>query len=113
MAQTPSGLPSKIALVPGDGIGKEVVAVGRRVLELSQRYNRRVMTVGRSLTNSIKIASQLGYLQFPPSLFADAGELMDGEPHQFTLLTTGSHNHNGDDPARARTETGRKIPWGE
>ena len=29
------------------------------------------------------------------------------------LLTTGSHNHNGDDPARARTETGRKIPWGE
>jgi subfamily B ATP-binding cassette protein MsbA len=29
------------------------------------------------------------------------------------LLTTGSHNHNGDDPAGARTETGRKIPWSE
>jgi 3-isopropylmalate dehydrogenase len=34
MATTPSGLPSKIAILPGDGIGNEVVAVGRRVLEL-------------------------------------------------------------------------------
>ncbi|MFI5394833.1 MAG: ribonuclease J [Candidatus Binatia bacterium] len=61
-----------------------------QVLELSQRYSRRVVTVGRSLNSSIKIASQLGYLQFPPSLFADIDELGQLKPHEVTLLTTGS-----------------------
>jgi len=61
-----------------------------QVLELSQRHGRRVVTVGRSLTASIKIASQLGYLQYPPSLFADLGELGQLSPHTVALLTTGS-----------------------
>lgn len=61
-----------------------------QVLELSQRHGRRVITVGRSLNSSIKIASQLGYLQFPSSLFADVDELGHLQPHEVTLLTTGS-----------------------
>ncbi len=61
-----------------------------QVLELSQRHRRRVVTVGRSLTTSIKIASQLGYLRVPPSLFADVSELATLAPHQVTVLTTGS-----------------------
>ncbi|MFN8624667.1 MAG: ribonuclease J [Candidatus Binatia bacterium] len=61
-----------------------------QVLELSQRHGRRVVTVGRSLNASIKIATQLGYLQFPPSLFADLGELGQLQAHDVTLLTTGS-----------------------
>ncbi len=61
-----------------------------QVLELSQRYGRRVITVGRSLNTSIKIASGLGYLQFPPSLFADISELKTLDPGRMTLLTTGS-----------------------
>jgi len=61
-----------------------------QVLELSQRHGRRVITVGRSLNTSIKIASGLGYVQFPPSLFADIGELKTLDPGRVTLLTTGS-----------------------
>ena len=61
-----------------------------QVIELSQRHGRRVVTVGRSLNNSIKIASQLGYLQVPPSLFADVSDLKQLDPEQVTLLTTGS-----------------------
>ena len=61
-----------------------------QVLELSQRHGRRVVTVGRSLNASIKIDTQLGYLQFPPSLFADIDELGQLQPHDVTLLTTGS-----------------------
>jgi 3-isopropylmalate dehydrogenase len=34
MANAPNALPRKIAILPGDGIGKEVTAVGRSVLEL-------------------------------------------------------------------------------
>ncbi len=61
-----------------------------QVLELSQRHGRRVVTVGRSLTTSIKIASQLGYLQYPPTLFADVADLKQLPGSQVTLLTTGS-----------------------
>jgi len=61
-----------------------------QVLEMSLLHNRRVVTVGRSLTNSIKIATQLGYLEYPATLFADTNELKDLPPDQVTLLTTGS-----------------------
>jgi ribonuclease J len=61
-----------------------------QVLELSQQYGRRVVVTGRSLNTSIKIASELGYLRYPPSLFADVSELKQLAPHQVTLLSTGS-----------------------
>lgn len=62
----------------------------RQVIELSQRHGRRIVVVGRSLNNSIRIATQLGHLDYPPSVFAEIGELSRLEPHQITLLTTGS-----------------------
>lgn len=61
-----------------------------QVMELSQRHGRRVIIVGRSLNNSIKIASELGYLEYPPSLFADITELKTLDPSAVTLLITGS-----------------------
>jgi len=62
----------------------------RQAIELSQRYGRRIIVVGRSLHTSIRIATQLGYLEYPPSLFADITELNSIEPNKLTLLTTGS-----------------------
>ncbi len=61
-----------------------------QVIELSQRYGRRLVTVGRSMNNSIRLASQLGYLRYPASLFADFGELKTLDPQEVTLLITGS-----------------------
>ncbi len=61
-----------------------------QVLELSQRYGRRVVTVGRSLNTSIRIATQLGYLEAPLSLFADIGDVKQLAPQETTLLITGS-----------------------
>lgn len=61
-----------------------------QVIELSQRYGRKIITVGRSLNNSIRLATQLGYLEYPPSSFADVGSLKEMAPHEATLLITGS-----------------------
>jgi len=61
-----------------------------QVLDLAQRHGRRVITVGRSMQNSIKIASQLGYLEYPLSLFADMSELRQLDPQQVLMLITGS-----------------------
>ena len=61
-----------------------------QVIELSQLYGRRIVVVGRSMTNSIKIGTQLGYLEYPPSIFADIGEVKQLDPSKVTLLITGS-----------------------
>ncbi len=62
----------------------------RQVVELSQRYERRIAVVGRSLNNSIRIATQLGYLEYPPSLFVDFTEAARMERNRVTMLITGS-----------------------
>jgi len=62
----------------------------QQVLDVSQRYGRRVGVIGRSLLSSIKLATHLGYLEYPPSLFADNAELPTLAPERQTLLTTGS-----------------------
>lgn len=62
----------------------------RQVIELSQRYGRRIAVVGRSLNNSIRIATHLGYLEYPPALFAELGEAVKLPPEKVTFLITGS-----------------------
>jgi ribonuclease J len=59
-------------------------------LELSAATGRRVGVVGRSLLNSIKIATDLGHLRVPPAVFAELGEIREMPPQQVTLLTSGS-----------------------
>jgi len=62
----------------------------QQVLDVSQRFNRKVGVVGRSMLAVIKLASRLGYLEYPPTLFAEGGELKDLPPERQTLLITGS-----------------------
>jgi ribonuclease J len=62
----------------------------QQALELSQASGRRVVVVGRSLLNSIKIATDLGYLHAPPTLFGDVSDLGALPPRQVTVLTSGS-----------------------
>ncbi|HVN84859.1 MAG TPA: ribonuclease J [Candidatus Binatia bacterium] len=62
----------------------------QQVLELAQATGRRVVVVGRSLTNSIQIATDLGHLHYPPGLFADVGALAALDPRAALVLTTGS-----------------------
>jgi ribonuclease J len=61
-----------------------------QVIDLSRRYNRRVITLGRSMTTSVRIATELGYLEYPPSLFADLNELRTLDSQNVTVLITGS-----------------------
>ncbi|GBD26432.1 Ribonuclease J1 [bacterium HR30] len=61
-----------------------------QAIELSLAHGRRIAVVGRSLVNSIKIATQLGYLKYPPSLFLEPTDLSAGEDERVTILTTGS-----------------------
>ena len=61
-----------------------------QVMELSQRHGRRIALLGRSMNTNIRIATELGYLEYPPSLFVENGELRNLPRDKVTYLITGS-----------------------
>ena len=62
----------------------------QQVLHLSEALGRRVAVVGRSLVNALRVASEIGHLKAPPSLFVDLADLTILAPERVTLLTSGS-----------------------
>jgi len=62
----------------------------QQVIELSEATERKVIVVGRSLVNSLRIATDLGYLRAPLSIYADVSELATLPADRVTVLTSGS-----------------------
>ena len=62
----------------------------QQILDLSAATGRRVVIVGRSFTNSVRISTELGYLRAPLSLFANAADLARLPASGVTVLTSGS-----------------------
>jgi len=62
----------------------------QQVVDLSEATERKVVVVGRSLINSLRIATDLGYLRAPLSIYADVGDLATLPPERVTVLTSGS-----------------------
>jgi len=62
----------------------------QQVIDLSEAADRKVVVVGRSLVNSVRIATDLGYLRAPLAIYADASELATLPAERVTVLTSGS-----------------------
>jgi len=60
------------------------------VLNLSQKYNRRVVLAGRSLLANVKIASELGFLKIPDGILIKPQDAKKLARERVTLLMTGS-----------------------
>jgi ribonuclease J len=60
------------------------------VLELAQKYNRKVAIVGRSMLNVIAHARNLGYIRCPENLFVPLKALYSLPDEQVLILCTGS-----------------------
>lgn len=62
----------------------------QQVFDAAAAVNRKVCVVGRSMTNVVRIAVELGYLDFPDHMFIDAAEVDQFPPEQVVVLSTGS-----------------------
>ncbi|MCW6035988.1 ribonuclease J [Spirulina subsalsa FACHB-351] len=60
------------------------------VLQLAQKHNRKVITLGRSMLNVIAHARKLGYIKCPEDLFAPLKALSGLPDEKVLILTTGS-----------------------
>ncbi len=61
-----------------------------QILDIAQKYGRKVAILGRSMLNIALISRQLGYMHFPDGLIIRAEEVTQYPLNRVCILTTGS-----------------------
>ncbi|HEU5340349.1 ribonuclease J [Edaphobacter sp.] len=62
----------------------------RLAMELAHDHGRKVAVIGRSLDNSTEIAQDLGYLDPPPGLIINPGQIKDTPDHKLLIMISGT-----------------------
>ena len=62
----------------------------RIALDLARKHGRKVAVVGRSMMESTEIAQDLGYINVPPGLIINPGQMRDFAPDQLLVMISGT-----------------------
>lgn len=62
----------------------------QQIFNSAIKHNRKVAVVGRSMLNTVKTASDLGYLEIPENSIIDIYEIKNYSDDQLVIITTGS-----------------------
>ncbi|RKQ34034.1 ribonuclease J [Oceanobacillus halophilus] len=62
----------------------------QQVVEASQKTNRKLALLGRSMVNVVKVARERGYLNIPKGMLIEARDMKEFPPEMVTVLCTGS-----------------------
>ncbi|MFC2066644.1 ribonuclease J [Chloroflexota bacterium] len=62
----------------------------QQVIDAAAKYQRRVFIVGRSMSDTVRMALELGYLNAPEGILGRIDEVRDMPHNQIVLITTGS-----------------------
>ncbi|MCL2679219.1 MAG: ribonuclease J [Dehalococcoidia bacterium] len=62
----------------------------QQIIDAAHRHGRRVFVIGRSMTENVRMASELGYLKLPAGVMGRMDELARAQHDRVVVLTTGS-----------------------
>jgi ribonuclease J len=62
----------------------------QQVIDAAVKHGRRVFIVGRSMSDTVNISLELGYLKAPPGILGRIDEVRGLPPEKIVLVTTGS-----------------------
>ena len=62
----------------------------QQVVDAAEKHDRKVSIVGRSMVDTVKVATELGYLTVPPGILVSLSETRKLPPEKVILMTTGS-----------------------
>ena len=62
----------------------------QQVIDAAARHNRRVFIIGRSMSDTVRISLELGYLQAPDGILGRIDEIKGTPPEKVVMVTTGS-----------------------
>jgi ribonuclease J len=66
------------------------IARVQQVLDAAAQFGRKVAVVGRSMEQNVRIATDLGYLTYDPSMMVSKDRIEETAPEQLVVVTTGS-----------------------
>jgi ribonuclease J len=72
----------------------------QQVLDISAKYNRKVVVTGRSMVNNVEIALSLGYLKINKGQIIKSEQASKYPDNQITILTTGAQGEEASALAR-------------
>ncbi len=81
----------------------------QQVVDAAERYGRKVSIVGRSMVDTVNVASGLGYLRLPPGILLPMHATRNLPPEQVVLLTTGSQGEPTSALVRIAKEEHRDV----
>lgn len=81
----------------------------QQIINSAQKYGRKVAIEGRSMVNTINIASELGYLSLPDNILIEGEMLRNYPDEQTVIITTGSQGESMAALSRMANGTHRKI----
>ncbi|MCF0128021.1 MAG: ribonuclease J, partial [Pseudobutyrivibrio sp.] len=81
----------------------------QQIINSAYKYDRKVCVEGRSMVNTIKTASELGYLNVPENTLIDIEEMRQYPDEKTVLITTGSQGESMAALSRMASGTHKKV----
>ena len=81
----------------------------QQIINSANKYGRKVIVEGRSMVNTISIASELGYIQIPNETLIDIDNIRNYPDDQLVLITTGSQGETMAALSRMANGTHRRV----
>jgi len=87
----------------------------RIAFELARKHGRKAVVLGRSMMESTEIAQDLGYIDAPPGLIINPGQMRDFPPDELLILISGTQGEPMSALSRAAVDTHKhaKIDAGD
>lgn len=81
----------------------------QQIMNSAKYYNRKVVFEGRSMTNVVTTASELGYLDIPENTLIDIEEMKNYPDNKIVLITTGSQGESMAALSRMASSIHKKV----
>ena len=81
----------------------------QQIINAAYRFGRKVVVEGRSMTNIIRTATELGYLDIPENTLIDIDEMKNYPDDKMVLVTTGSQGESMAALSRMAADIHRKV----
>jgi ribonuclease J len=80
-----------------------------QIVRLAAKHGRKILFNGKSMLTNTRIAKELGYLEIPPGLEINVGDLSQLPPEETIIVTTGSQGESMSALARIALESHKQI----
>ncbi len=81
----------------------------QQIIDASARHHRRVFVIGRSMTDNVRISSELGYLKLPPGVLGTIDELAHTPKDRTVIITTGSQGEPTSGLVRIANQASKQV----